>query len=126
MGVILSIDDFGAGHSNLSRLRHFAIDKLKLDRSLLCDVTESADAATIVTAIVTLTHCLRMAVVAEGVETRQQVEFLRERDCHLMQGYHFSRPQPAEDLTAWLLQRAESGEPAPLNVVPPTPVSRIP
>jgi diguanylate cyclase (GGDEF)-like protein len=108
MGVVLSIDDFGTGYSSLSYLRHFAIDKLKLDGSFLRDITSSADAATIVTALVTIAHCLRLAVVAEGVENRQQVEFLRERNCHLMQGYHFSRPLPAEDLTAWLRQQAES------------------
>ena len=56
----------------------------------------------------TIAHCLRLAVVAEGVETPEQVEFLRERDCHLMQDYHFSRPLPTEDLSAWLRQRVES------------------
>lgn len=108
MGVVLSIDDFGTGYSSLNYLCHFAIDKLKLDGSFLRDITTSADAATIVTAIMTIARCLRLAVVAEGVENRQQVEFLHERDCHLMQGYHFSRPLPAEDLSAWLRQRAKS------------------
>lgn len=108
MGVALSIDDFGTGYSSLNYLCHFAIDKLKLDGSFLRDITTSADAATIVTAIMTIARCLRLAVVAEGVENRQQVEFLHERDCHLMQGYHFSRPLPAEDLSAWLRQRAKS------------------
>lgn len=108
MGVVLSIDDFGTGCSSLSYLCHFAIDKLKLDGSFLRDIASSADAATIVTAIMTIARCLRLAVVAEGVETPEQVEFLRERDCHLMQGYHFSRPLPTEDLTAWLRQRVES------------------
>lgn len=108
MGVALSIDDFGTGYSSLSYLCHFAIDKLKLDGSFLRDITTSADAATIVAAIMTIAHCLGLAFVAEGVETEQQVEFLRERDCRLMQGYHFSRPLPAEELSAWLRQRAES------------------
>lgn len=107
MGVVLSVDDFGVGYSNLSYLRRFAIDKLKLDRCFLCDVGNDADAAAIVTAIITTAHCLRLAVVAEGVETRQQVEFLLERNCRLMQGYYFSRPQAAEELTAWLRRRAE-------------------
>lgn len=108
MGAVLSIDDFGIGYSSLNHLRRFAIDKLKLDGSFLRDVADSADAVTIMTAIVTVAHCLRLAVVAEGVETPEQVEFLRERDCRLMQGYHFSRPLPTEDLSAWLRQRAES------------------
>jgi len=108
MGVVLSVDDFGAGYSNLSYLRRFAIDKLKLDRCFLCDIGNDADATAIATAIITTAHCLRLAVVAEGVETRQQVEFLLERNCRLMQGYYFSRPQTAEEMTAWLQQRAEN------------------
>lgn len=110
MGVALSIDDFGSGYSSLSCLRRFAIDKLKLDQSFLRDVAASTDAATIVNAIVTIAHCLRLAVVAEGVETRQQVEFLRERNCRLMQGYHFSPPRLAEDLGVWLRQRVRVAE----------------
>ena len=108
MGVVLCIDDFGAGNSSLNHLRRFAIDKLKLDGSLLRDVVDNADASTIMNAIVTVAHCMRLAVVAEGVETPEQVEFLRQRNCHQMQGYYFSLPQPAEGLTAWLVQRAES------------------
>ena len=105
-GIILSIDDFGAGCSSMSYLRRFAIDKLKLDGSFLCDVGENTDTAAIANAIITIAHCLQLTVVAEGVETHQQVEFLSERNCRLMQGYYFSRPQTAGGLTAWLRERA--------------------
>ncbi|MBL8258447.1 MAG: PAS domain S-box protein [Candidatus Competibacteraceae bacterium] len=106
-GVLLSIDDFGAGCSSMSYLRRFAIDKLKLDGSFLCDLSDNTDTATIANAIIAIAHCLRLNVVAEGVETRWQVDFLRERNCRLMQGYYFGRPQSAEGLVAWWRERAE-------------------
>jgi EAL domain-containing protein (putative c-di-GMP-specific phosphodiesterase class I) len=100
MGVLLAIDDFGTGYSSLSYLKHFPIDRLKIDRSFVQDITDNADSATIAETIITLAHSLKVKVVAEGVETRQQMEFLRTRQCDEIQGYYFCRPSSGEDLTA--------------------------
>jgi len=87
MGVLVSIDDFGTGYSSMSYLRRFPIDKLKIDRSFIKDLTSSADAASIVKAIISLAHSLRLKVVAEGVETAEQLERLRELACDQYQGF---------------------------------------
>jgi len=83
----VSIDDFGTGYSSMSYLRRFPIDKLKIDRSFIKDLTSSADAASIVKAIISLAHSLRLKVVAEGVETAEQLERLRELACDQYQGF---------------------------------------
>jgi EAL domain-containing protein (putative c-di-GMP-specific phosphodiesterase class I) len=90
MGVIVSIDDFGTGYSSMSYLRRFPIDKLKIDRSFINDLTTNTDAASIVKAIISLAHSLRLKVVAEGVETAEQLEQLRELGCDQFQGFHRS------------------------------------
>jgi diguanylate cyclase (GGDEF)-like protein len=90
MGVIVSIDDFGTGYSSMSYLRRFPIDKLKIDRSFINDMTTSADAASIVKAIISLAHGLRLKVVAEGVETAEQLQHLRELGCDQFQGFYRS------------------------------------
>jgi EAL domain-containing protein (putative c-di-GMP-specific phosphodiesterase class I) len=90
MGVIVSIDDFGTGYSSMSYLRRFPIDKLKIDRSFIKDLTTHADAASIVKAIISLGHSLQLKVVAEGVETAQQLEQLRELGCDQFQGFYRS------------------------------------
>ncbi len=95
MGVIVSVDDFGTGYSSMSYLRRFPIDKLKIDRSFITNVMTSADDASIVQAIISLAHGLRLKVVAEGIETAEQVEFLRELGCDQYQGFFFSRPVDA-------------------------------
>jgi diguanylate cyclase (GGDEF)-like protein len=87
MGVLVSIDDFGTGYSSMSYLRKLPIDKLKIDRSFVSDVTTSADATAIVKAIISLAHSLRLKVVAEGVETAEQLEQLRRLGCDQYQGY---------------------------------------
>jgi diguanylate cyclase (GGDEF)-like protein/PAS domain S-box-containing protein len=101
-GVSLSIDDFGTGYSSLAYLKRFPIDTLKIDRSFVRDVIRNAEDASITGAIIALGKSLGLAVVAEGVETEAQASFLRERGCTLMQGYFFSRPVRAEDITAML------------------------
>ena len=90
MGVVVSIDDFGTGYSSMSYLRKLPIDKLKIDRSFVCDVDTSADAASIVQAIISLAHSLRLKVVAEGVETYAQLERLRSLGCDQYQGFYRS------------------------------------
>jgi EAL domain-containing protein (putative c-di-GMP-specific phosphodiesterase class I) len=102
MGLILSIDDFGTGYSSLSYLKRFPIDRLKIDRSFVCDITTNPDDAAITTAIIHLGHNLRLHVVAEGVETRQQWDFLREQGCDQAQGYWISKPLDSEALLEFL------------------------
>lgn len=98
LGLSLSVDDFGAGYSSLAYLRQFPIDELKIDRQFVADVTEDAGDASITAAIIALAQQLGLDVVAEGVETDAQKEFLLERGCRIMQGFLFARPMPAGGL----------------------------
>jgi len=98
MDVTISIDDFGTGFSSLSYLKRLPIDALKIDKSFVRDVTTDPDDAALVMAIVTLAHNLRLQVVAEGVETEEQLRFLHLLRCDAVQGYLFSKPLPAEGL----------------------------
>ncbi|MBL8272141.1 putative bifunctional diguanylate cyclase/phosphodiesterase [Steroidobacter sp.] len=111
MGVHISIDDFGTGYSSLSYLRRFPLDKLKIDRSFMRDLLSNPDDASIVKAIISLAHNLRLRVVAEGVETAEQLSFLRELGCDQYQGYFCSPAVPAAAFAALLLKmRAERPE----------------
>ena len=98
LGVRLAIDDFGTGYSSLSYLRRYSIDTLKVDRSFVHDVPGDADDCALATAIIVLAQSLKLDVIAEGVETEAQRDFLQERGCQVMQGYLFSRPVPAEEI----------------------------
>jgi len=106
LGVRLSIDDFGTGYSSLAYLKRFEVDIVKIDRSFVRDVPHDADDAAIATGIIALAHSLRLAVVAEGVETEAQLRFLRERNCDLQQGYLLSPPVPADQFRALVQARA--------------------
>ena len=107
LGIQIAIDDFGTGYSSLSYLRRFPIDVLKIDQSFVNDISTDPDDAAIVVSIISLAHSLRLKVVAEGVETAEQLAFLREHDCDQMQGYFFSRPVAA-DAFERLLQQADA------------------
>jgi len=96
--ISLAIDDFGTGYSSLSYLRQFPIDRLKIDRSFVINIIQDADDAAIASAVIGLAKTLNLEVIAEGVETVEQAEFLRERQCDLLQGYYFSRPVPPQEL----------------------------
>jgi diguanylate cyclase (GGDEF)-like protein/PAS domain S-box-containing protein len=97
LGIKLSVDDFGTGYSSLSYLRRFPVDVIKIDRSFVMEVMSNPDNATLVETIVNMAHSLKLQVVAEGVETEEQLEFLRGLGCDFAQGFLFSRPLSAAD-----------------------------
>lgn len=102
MGIHLSIDDFGTGYSSLSYLRSFPIDALKIDRSFVHDITAESDNGAIVAAIVAMARSLKLDVVGEGVETKEQHAFLQLHGCKLVQGFLFCDPLPADKLERWM------------------------
>ena len=102
LGLRLSIDDFGTGYSSLSYLRRFPIQRLKIDVSFLRDITTDPGAAAITRAIIALGKGLQLRVLAEGVETREQLALLREQGCDEIQGYYFSRPVRADQFAGML------------------------
>jgi EAL domain-containing protein (putative c-di-GMP-specific phosphodiesterase class I) len=97
LGVSIAIDDFGTGYSSLSYLRHFPVDKLKIDRSFVVDLDQNPGNDAIVRAIVSLGHGIGAKVNVEGVETARQLSFMRDLDCDECQGFFFSHPLPADD-----------------------------
>jgi diguanylate cyclase (GGDEF)-like protein/PAS domain S-box-containing protein len=104
LGVRLAIDDFGTGYSSLGNLRHLPIDKLKIDRSFLHDLPESADARSIAATVIAMGRALQLEVIAEGVETREQEEFLRGQGCHEAQGYRYAKPLEREQVLAFFAE----------------------
>lgn len=105
MGLEISIDDFGTGYSSLSYLKRFPINKLKIDKSFVDDIATHPDDAAIVKAIIAMAHGLQMKVVTEGVETKEQLDFLRQHGSEQYQGYIFSKPLPAAQIVAQLQRK---------------------
>lgn len=103
IGVKIAIDDFGTGYSSLSYLKHFPVNTLKIDRCFIQDITTDRHDATISLAIIDLAHSLSLQVIAEGVETAEQIQFLKENNCDQVQGYFFSPPLPAPEFEKMLI-----------------------
>ena len=110
MGVQLAIDDFGLGYSSLSYLKRFPVDLLKIDRSFIAGLGREPNGVStkdteIVKAMIDLTHALGLKVIAEGVETYEQLGQLLSMECNFAQGYYFSEPLPSEELSVFLAER---------------------
>jgi diguanylate cyclase (GGDEF)-like protein len=110
LGITISVDDFGTGYSSLSYLKHLPIDTIKVDRSFVRDIVNDADDAAIVDAIVAMACALKLNVIAEGVETREQLDFLKQRNCQQVQGYYFARPLDTQQFEAFILQGMSNGD----------------
>ncbi len=105
-GFSLSIDDFGTGYSSLGYLKRFQVSELKIDQSFVCDLPQDGESAAIITAVIQMSHALNMKVVAEGVETQAQADFLSANGCDVLQGYLLGRPMSPAELTLYLQERS--------------------
>jgi diguanylate cyclase len=115
-GLAVAIDDFGIGFSNLSQLSRLPVDALKIDRSLIIEIGQSAKSEAIIRAIVSMAHALGYRTIAEGIETPQQRDFLRSLQCTALQGYLFGRPMPAKELKAWRAVAVRQADPEPARL----------
>ncbi len=110
LGVQLSIDDFGTGYSSMSYLEQLPFDTLKIDMSFVRKIQDDGSGGTIAATIAAMAHALNKKIVAEGVETQAQLDFLRNQNCELIQGYFYCRPLPAEELTQMIQELQEKQE----------------
>ena len=99
------MDDFGTGYSSLQYLKRLPLNQIKIDKSFVLDITSDPNDAVIVQTIIAMTHALGLEVIAEGVETEAQRDFLDENGCHIFQGYFFSKPVPAAEFELWLTRQ---------------------
>ncbi|MBT7047414.1 MAG: EAL domain-containing protein [Gammaproteobacteria bacterium] len=113
LGVTISIDDFGTGHSSLSYLKMMPVSKLKIDRSFIKDIPADQDDIAITQTIIAMSNALKLETIAEGIETQEQVDFLLSNGCMLAQGYYYSRPEEAEKIE----KKYWTGKKAKLKVV---------
>lgn len=111
LGVNLAIDDFGTGYSSLNYLRRFPIDTVKIDRSFVMDLPQNTDDLAITRAVIAMAHQLKMSVVAEGVENREQLKFLAEENCEYAQGFYFSKPVPMDEIIKLIRDRNQKAGP---------------
>jgi EAL domain-containing protein (putative c-di-GMP-specific phosphodiesterase class I) len=114
-GVRMSLDDFGTGYSSLNYLKKFNVYKIKIDQSFVRDITTDEDDKAIVKAVILMSRGLGFKTIAEGVETAEQLEFLRECGCDEVQGYYFSKPIPADQLEAFVNKHSVSQAAASLD-----------
>lgn len=99
LGLTVAIDDFGTGYSSLGYLKEFPVDTLKIDRTFIVNISEGESGIAMVAAIIALAHALKLKVVAEGVETIEEMEILKQYNCEYVQGYYFSKPLNVIDIT---------------------------
>lgn len=104
MGVYISMDDFGTGYSSMAYLKRFTVTGIKIDKSFIRDVLTDSDDAALVTGMIAMARALHLEVIAEGVETEEQLDFLRHQGCHEAQGFHIARPAPLQTVVSWLKQ----------------------
>jgi hypothetical protein len=109
-GVSIAMDDFGTGYSSLSHLRHLVVDVLKIDRSFVCDVVKDRRDGAMVSSIISMAKLMGMKVIAEGVETEEQLAYLKKRHCDMAQGYLLGRPMPTQEATELLHGQKETGD----------------
>ncbi len=110
-GVRISMDDFGTGYSSLNYLKRFPIDRIKLDQSFVRDLPGDKDDAAIAMAVIAMGHSLELVVIAEGVETEEQLAFLKDRNCDQLQGFLFSRPLPGKAFETFLEEGRVAADP---------------
>jgi len=112
IGVLVAVDDFGTGYSSLAYLRRLPIEVLKIDRSFVMNADRDEGDAQVVKLVVALGRALKLEIVAEGVETESQAEFLRSCGCNIAQGYLYARPQPATPIEVWLREHCDEANAA--------------